>query len=50
VTRTQLRALGETIPPLLAAGRPRCPLCEAPLGAGAHHCARSNGHVRGIEG
>jgi uncharacterized repeat protein (TIGR03847 family) len=49
-TRAQLRALSETIPPLLAAGRPRCPMCEAPLGATPHHCARANGHVRGVEG
>ena len=49
VTRVQLRALSETIPPLLAAGRPRCPMCDLPLGSGTHHCARSNGHVRGIE-
>lgn len=48
-TRAQLRALGETITPLLAAGRPRCPMCEAPLGGGAHRCARSNGHIRGVE-
>jgi uncharacterized repeat protein (TIGR03847 family) len=48
-TRAQLRALNETIVPLLAAGRPRCPMCEAPLGEGQHRCARSNGHVRGVE-
>lgn len=49
VTRAQLRALGDTIPPLLAAGRPRCPLCEEPLGSTPHRCRRANGHVRGIE-
>ena len=49
VTRAQLRTLGATIPPLLAAGRPRCPMCEAPLGSGKHRCPRANGHVRGIE-
>jgi uncharacterized repeat protein (TIGR03847 family) len=48
-TRAQLRALSETIPPLLAAGRPRCPMCEAPLGRRKHNCARSNGHIRGLE-
>lgn len=48
-TRAQLRALSESIPPLLAAGRPRCPTCEAPLGPGKHLCARANGHVRGVE-
>jgi uncharacterized repeat protein (TIGR03847 family) len=45
VTRPQLRALAESIVPLLAAGRPRCPACEAPLGAGKHVCPRSNGHA-----
>ena len=48
-TRAQLRALSETIPPLLAAGRPRCSMCDQPLGPGKHHCARANGHVRGVE-
>ncbi len=44
-TRQQLRALGESITPLLAAGRPRCPACEAPLGAAKHICPRANGHA-----
>ena len=44
-TRQQLRALGESIAPLLAAGRPRCPACEAPLGGGKHVCPRANGHA-----
>jgi len=44
-TRPQLRALSESIAPLLAAGRPRCPACEAPLGAGGHICPRANGHA-----
>jgi uncharacterized repeat protein (TIGR03847 family) len=48
-TRAQLRSLSETIAPLLAAGRPRCPMCEAPLGPGKHRCPRGNGHVRGVE-
>lgn len=50
VTRAQLRALTDTIPPLLAGGRPRCPTCDKPLDNEPHHCERSNGHVRGIEG
>ena len=45
VTRRQLRSLAETIVPLLAAGRPRCPACEAPLGTGKHICPRANGHA-----
>lgn len=44
-TRPQLRILAETIVPLLAAGRPRCPACEAPLGTGKHVCPRANGHA-----
>jgi uncharacterized repeat protein (TIGR03847 family) len=48
-TRSQLRELSEGIPTLLAAGRPRCPTCEQPLGPGQHRCARANGHVRGVE-
>lgn len=44
-TRRQLRVLGESITPLLAAGRPRCPACEAPLGSGQHICPRANGHA-----
>jgi uncharacterized repeat protein (TIGR03847 family) len=45
VTRPQLRSLAETIVPLLTAGRPRCPACEAPLGSGKHVCPRANGHA-----
>jgi uncharacterized repeat protein (TIGR03847 family) len=44
-TRQQLRGLGESITPLMAAGRPRCPACEAPLGDGKHVCPRANGHA-----
>jgi uncharacterized repeat protein (TIGR03847 family) len=44
-TRHQLRSLGESIAPLLAAGRPRCPACEAPLGPNKHICPRANGHA-----
>ena len=44
-TRRQLRALAQSIVPLLAAGRPRCPACEAPLGSGKHVCPRANGHA-----
>jgi len=44
-TRRQLRTLAQSIVPLLAAGRPRCPACEAPLGSGKHVCPRANGHA-----
>jgi uncharacterized repeat protein (TIGR03847 family) len=43
--RRQLRTLAQSIVPLLAAGRPRCPACEAPLGSGKHICPRANGHA-----
>ena len=44
VSRSQLRALGARINLVVAAGRPRCPLCGTPL-EGAHHvCAGQNGH------
>lgn len=45
VSRQQLRSLADSIAPLLAAGRPRCPMCETPLGSGTHVCPRSNGHA-----
>lgn len=44
-SRPQLRSLAESIAPLLAAGRPRCTVCEAPLGSGTHVCPRANGHA-----
>jgi uncharacterized repeat protein (TIGR03847 family) len=44
-TRSQLRTLAQSIVPLLAAGRPRCPACGDPLGAGQHICPRGNGHA-----
>jgi uncharacterized repeat protein (TIGR03847 family) len=44
-TRQQLRSLGESIAPLLVAGRPRCAMCEAPLGDDKHVCPRANGHA-----
>jgi uncharacterized repeat protein (TIGR03847 family) len=45
VTRPQLRRLSRQIAQLVAAGRPRCPLCQAPLEGANHHCAGQNGHV-----
>jgi len=44
-TREQLRALSRNITEVVAAGRPRCPLCGEPMDAErAHTCVRSNGH------
>ncbi len=43
--RAQIRRLSRQIAGLVAAGRPRCPLCQMPLSGEPHHCAGSNGHV-----
>jgi uncharacterized repeat protein (TIGR03847 family) len=45
-TREQLRALGRNIADVVAAGRPRCPLCGEPMDGGgkSHGCVRANGH------
>jgi uncharacterized repeat protein (TIGR03847 family) len=43
--RAQLRALSQSIAALVAAGRPRCPLCGQPLEGPTHVCAGSNGHT-----
>lgn len=40
----QARALCAKIAEIVAAGRPRCPLCGAPL-EGKHVCPLSNGHA-----
>jgi uncharacterized repeat protein (TIGR03847 family) len=46
VTRDQLEALSRQIESVVNQGRPRCPLCGAPLTAGsAHFCPPSNGHT-----
>lgn len=38
--------LRREISQVIAAGRPPCPLCTAPLDPGGHMCVRKNGHVR----
>ena len=45
-TREQLRALSRNIAEVVAAGRPRCPLCGEPLESNdqPHGCVRANGH------
>jgi uncharacterized repeat protein (TIGR03847 family) len=45
-TRDQLRALSRNIAEVVAAGRPRCPLCGEPLQrlGDPHACVRANGH------
>jgi uncharacterized repeat protein (TIGR03847 family) len=41
-TRRQLRTLAQQITAICAAGRPRCPLCGAPLSGKRHPCPRLN--------
>jgi uncharacterized repeat protein (TIGR03847 family) len=45
-TRDQLRALSRNIAEVVAAGRPRCPLCGEPMDPQqkSHGCVRANGH------
>jgi len=45
-TREQLRALSRSIADVVAAGRPRCPLCGEPMqrAGESHGCVRTNGH------
>jgi uncharacterized repeat protein (TIGR03847 family) len=45
-TREQLRALSKNIAEVVAAGRPRCPLCGEPVETldKPHGCVRTNGH------
>jgi uncharacterized repeat protein (TIGR03847 family) len=43
-SRAQMYALAEHAAKVVAAGRPRCPLCKEPLEPGERHvCARGNG-------
>lgn len=43
-TRDQGLALSQHIMGILAAGRPRCAFCGAPLGPEPHACPKQNGH------
>jgi uncharacterized repeat protein (TIGR03847 family) len=45
-TREQLRLLSRNIAEVVAAGRPRCPLCGEPIDSPnkPHGCVRANGH------
>jgi len=47
VSREQLQAFGFAVYGLMAAGRPRCPICGRPTDAGEHDHAESNGHNKG---
>jgi uncharacterized repeat protein (TIGR03847 family) len=44
LTRGQSRVLSRKIESVVAAGRPICPLCSAPMEPEGHVCPRSNGH------
>ena len=45
ITRPMALSLIESIPKIVAAGRPLCPLCARPLeGDGPHSCPGANGH------
>jgi uncharacterized repeat protein (TIGR03847 family) len=44
-TQPQVEAVSAKIADVVAAGRPRCPLCGAPI-EGKHVCPASNGHAR----
>ena len=39
------KALAERIAEVIAAGRPRCPRCGAPIGPEGHVCPHENGHL-----
>lgn len=45
--RAQLQAFGFAVHALVAAGRPRCPICGLPADDGRHDHAQSNGHAKG---
>jgi uncharacterized repeat protein (TIGR03847 family) len=44
LSRGQSRVLSRKIAQVVAAGRPICPLCSAPIDPEGHVCPRSNGH------
>jgi len=45
-TRAQFSEMRDQIEGIVAAGRPRCPLCSVPLSGGPHFCPESNGHAQ----
>ena len=45
MTRVQAESISSEAASLVAAGRPRCPMCGAPMGPGVHVCAQQNGHL-----
>ncbi len=47
VSREQLQGFRSAVLSLVAAGRPRCPMCGRPIDQGEHDHAGSNGHNKG---
>ena len=47
-TPAQMRTLARHAAQAVAAGRPICPLCGAPMDAEGHFCPRRNGHQKPI--
>ena len=45
ITREQARELSADAASIVAAGRPRCTMCGAPMGPGPHVCPQQNGHL-----
>jgi len=45
LSRQQARVVGEEAARVVAEGRPRCVLCGAVMGPGAHMCVEQNGHL-----
>jgi uncharacterized repeat protein (TIGR03847 family) len=45
LTRGQAEAVSGSAASVVAAGRPRCSMCGAPMGPGIHVCAQQNGHL-----
>jgi uncharacterized repeat protein (TIGR03847 family) len=43
-SRSQFAGVADRIDEIVAASRPRCPLCGTPLTGGPHFCPESNGH------
>lgn len=48
-SRRQLEHVSDQIDRIVAASRPRCPLCGTPLTGQPHFCPQSNGHARVTE-
>jgi uncharacterized repeat protein (TIGR03847 family) len=50
LSREQARELSADAAAVVAAGRPRCSMCGAPMGPGPHVCPQQNGHFpHGLE-